>query len=233
MVRRRWRALVAAAVATGLVLAGCGTPTPTPAPVAANAPQGANQMASQSATPAVAQPHKYVFPVQGKNGYSRQHHDYPASDIISPCGTPVVAPTDGVILEASLVDTWDPKVNSGGSRGGLSVSMLGADGVRYYGSHFGMIGANINAGVRVRAGEKLGEIGKSGDARRSVCHIHFGISPMCTGAKDWWIRRGEVFPWPYLDAWKKKQNKSPVAEVKKWQDDNGCPVAPNNPNGAG
>jgi murein DD-endopeptidase MepM/ murein hydrolase activator NlpD len=220
---------VAAAVATvGLALAGCGTPAP--APVSAHEPQVVSQPV---ASPSQGTSHRYVFPVQGKNGYARAHHDYPASDIIAKCGVPVVAVTDGVVLEVSLVDTWDPKVNAGDTRGGLSVSILGDDGVRYYGSHFGEISPNINPGVRVKAGQKIGEIGKTGDARLSVCHLHFGISPLCMGAADWWIRRGEVWPWPYLDAWKKNQAKSPVAEIKKWQDDNGCPVAPKNPNGNG
>ena len=46
-----------------------------------------------------------------------------------------MAVTDGVILEVNRVDTWNPKIDAGATRGGLSVSLLGDDGVRYYGSH--------------------------------------------------------------------------------------------------
>jgi murein DD-endopeptidase MepM/ murein hydrolase activator NlpD len=221
------------AAATGVLVvfvAACGASSKKPE---ANIGQPSATAGVPTGTPASPVTHTYVFPVKGKNGYSRGHHDYPATDIISPCGTDVVAVTDGVVLETSLVDTWDPKVNSGDSRGGLSISILGDDGVRYYGSHLGKIESTVNPGARVRAGQKIGEIGQSGDARVSVCHLHFGISPLCGGVADWWTRRGTVWPWSYLDAWKAGTPKSPVAEVKKWQDDHGCPPSPDHTGGPG
>ena len=39
----------------------------------------------------------------------------------------------------STKDVWDPKVNDGATRGGLSVTIFGDDGVRYYGSHLSAI----------------------------------------------------------------------------------------------
>ena len=72
--------------------------------------------------------------------------------------------------------------------------------------------------------QPIAKVGKTGDA--SACHVHFGISPACAKTGDWFNRRGLVWPWPYLDAWKAGTEKSPVAEVKTWQDQHGCPTKP-------
>jgi murein DD-endopeptidase MepM/ murein hydrolase activator NlpD len=167
----------------------------------------------------------YVFPVVGHSGYAHKHHGYPASDIIADCGLPVVSPVDGVVLELSRVDLWDPKVNDGSTRGGKFVSIKGVDGVRYYGSHMSKVSKAIKPGSQVTAGQKIGEVGRTG--RAGACHLHFGISPICAGTGDWWIRRGVVWRWPYLDTWKTKDpadDRSPRREVREWQQANGCPT---------
>jgi peptidoglycan LD-endopeptidase LytH len=166
----------------------------------------------------------YVFPVGGSSSYAHTHHDYPATDIMAPCGAPVVAVTDGVVLEVTRTDTYDPKVNAGATRGGLSVSVLGDDGVRYYGSHLAAIDRAITPGVRVSAGQPVGKVGRTGDA--GACHLHFGISPPCARTGDWWIQRGVIWPWPYLDSWRTGGSRSAVAEVARWQAANGCPKRP-------
>jgi murein DD-endopeptidase MepM/ murein hydrolase activator NlpD len=166
----------------------------------------------------------YKFPVAGKASYAHTHHDYPASDIMAACGTPVVSPVNGVVLEVSLVDTWTAKVNAGATRGGLSWSILGDDGVRYYGSHMQSIDALVRAGKRVTAGQRLGKVGETGDA--GACHLHFGLSPLCQKTGDWWIRRGVIYPWSYLDAWKAGTRKVPLDAVNAWQAKNGCPKKP-------
>jgi murein DD-endopeptidase MepM/ murein hydrolase activator NlpD len=167
---------------------------------------------------------KYIFPVIGKASYARTHHDYPASDIIAACGLTAVSPVDGTILEVTRADTWTKKVNSGESRGGLSVSILGADGVRYYESHFSSINTGIDPGTPVKAGQPIAKVGRTGDA--GACHVHFGISPACAKTGDWFNRRGLLWPYSYLDAWKTGQPKSPVAEVAAWEKEHGCPTKP-------
>src|SRR5688572_18358691 len=78
----------------------------------------------------------YVFPIRGcEAAASQSHHDYPASDIFAERGCTFVSPVDGRVDEVTRVDTWNPKTNVGRDRGGLSVSVVGVDGVRYYGSH--------------------------------------------------------------------------------------------------
>jgi peptidoglycan LD-endopeptidase LytH len=163
----------------------------------------------------------YVFPVQPTSAasYGRDHHDYPATDIFAACGTRVVAPTAGVVQEVSRIDRWDPIVDDGATRGGLSVSMVGDDGARYYGSHYRTIDGAIAPGVRVRAGQSLGTVGRTGSARDTPCHLHFGISPPC-GTGDWAVRRGVIAPWPYLDAWRAGTARSPIREVTAWREAN-------------
>ncbi|MEY4657332.1 MAG: hypothetical protein RL466_145 [Actinomycetota bacterium] len=155
----------------------------------------------------------YVFPVANcEVNYTRAHHDYPASDILAKAGCRFVAPTNGVIDEVNRVDRWSGKTNLGIDRGGLSVSIIGDDGVRYYGSHLRSIPASIEPGVVVKAGRLLGSVGSTGSARGTAPHLHFGIS-WPTPEGTWWVRRGAVLPWKYLNAWKNGKDLSPVAEV--------------------
>jgi hypothetical protein len=101
--------------------------TVTPSPTAATTSPG---------TPGkLGTPGKFVFPVVGKVSYAHDHHDYPATDIITACGNEVRAVTSGVILEVNRVDKWKASVDAGATRGGLSFSIRGDDGIRYYGSH--------------------------------------------------------------------------------------------------
>lgn len=162
--------------------------------------------------PAQAAP-TYLFPIAGcEANYARAHHDYAATDILTKAGCKFVAPIDGVVDEVNRVDLWKSPPNLGIDRGGLYVSIIGVDGVRYYGSHLRTIPASIQPGVVVKAGRLLGTVGSTGSARGTAPHLHFGIS-WPTPADIWWVRRGEVLPWKYLDAWKNGKNLSPVKEV--------------------
>jgi hypothetical protein len=160
----------------------------------------------------------YVFPVSGcKFTYPRAHHDYPATDIIqvrSKETCSFVAPIEGVVEDVSRKDRWTYKTNRGEDRGGRLVSMIGDDGVRYYGSHLASVATEVRPGVRVKAGQILGVVGASGSAKGTKPHLHFGISyPTAPG--DWEIRRGVIWPWEYLDAWREGKNLSPVKAVAK------------------
>lgn len=223
--------LVSAALAAGCAQ-GAPRPRAGPATQSLPAPTTAASALDPTATPTSARSpggngnRRYVFPVAASNiAYHPTHSAYPATDIFADCGEPVVAVADGRILEVSRVDRFDKNGPLGPFNGGKSVSLLGDDGVRYYGSHLTDVVTGIEAGVRVRAGQRVGTVGKTGNAN-NVCHLHFGISPPCQKTGDWWIRRGVVWPATFLDAWRKKVNKSPVDEVSAWQREHGCPKAP-------
>lgn len=210
---------------TGLVLAGLltascsageqhrtvgGTP---PAVTSAPSPALPTQ-AAPTPSPGITQaPTRttYVFPISGCSvSYGHSHHDYPATDVFAARGCRVVSPVTGVVDEVSVVDRWDPRTNRGADRGGLSFSVVGADGVRYYGSHLATV--LLRPGQRVAAGQGVGTVGSTGSARGTAPHLHFGISwPTRHGV--WWVRRGEVHPWRYLDSWRAGGSRSPAAAV--------------------
>jgi peptidoglycan LD-endopeptidase LytH len=212
------------ALATALALAGCsGDPAPpaagSPSTVTSPAITGAGPTtaaAGPTTTRPAARPARlrYRFPVAGcQVNYGRAHHDYPATDIFTARGCAFVAPVDGRVDEVATADRWSTASDRGADRGGRSVSMVGADGVRYYGSHLEAVAAGIAPGVRVRAGRLLGRVGNSGSARVTAVHLHFGISwPTRPGV--WWVRRGVVYPWRYLDSWRAGGDLSPARAVR-------------------
>ena len=116
----------------------------------------------------------WVCPVQGPVAFvdswgaprsgGRRHQGV---DMMSPRGTPVVAPVDGALSHRS------------NSLGGLTFYLNGVDGNRYYGAHLSAY-ANEGAG-NVAAGTVVGYIGDSGNAR-GTNHLHFEIQPGGNGA---------------------------------------------------
>jgi murein DD-endopeptidase MepM/ murein hydrolase activator NlpD len=212
--------LLVVSVLTGL--AGC---TPSPNPDAAQSTEAPPPVtASSSPKPTSTVGAGYVFPVRSKSArFGRTHHDYPATDIFAPCGSEAVAVTAGVVAEVSRTDTWALRENGGATRGGLSVSIVGADGVRYYGSHLKSVVSSIVPGHRVHSGELLGLVGRTGSARGTPCHLHFGISPPCATG-DWWNRRGVLPPYAFLTSWQAGGQRSPVQAVADWKADHGCPT---------
>ena len=159
-----------------------------------------------------------VFPIEESKKcavkFAQYHHDYPATDIITKKGCAFLAPIDGVVDEVSRKDRWSGKTNRGADRGGLFVSIIGVDGVRYYGSHLMEVADGIEPGVTITAGEVLGKVGTTGSARGTAPHLHFGLS-WPTEKGDWKIRRGALLPYKYLKSWQKGENLSPVSAIKK------------------
>ena len=156
----------------------------------------------------------HVMPVaEAIVGYARDHHDYPASDIFAFCGARIVSPVNGVVVHVRRVDSYVRSVDNPALRGGRSWAVLGDDGVRYYGSHMDQIDPAIEVGARVTAGTMIGTMGSTGDA--GACHLHFGISMPCPGP-EWAVRRGVIWPWPYLDEWRVGSDVSPRIEIAQY-----------------
>jgi len=203
----------AAALGLLLALAGCSGGHPredAPTTTATTTVVITTTTTAVPLTTVAPRPLRHVFPLDPPSvaDYSQGHHDYPAVDIFCPIGTRVVAVTDGVVDFVSRTDPWDPAVDDPATRGGLSVALVGDDGVRYYGSHLSAVADGIEPGVRVTAGQLLGRSGRSGNAAGTDPHLHFGISHPTT-PDDWQVRRGEVDPYPYLVAWEAGGNPTP------------------------
>jgi len=127
-----------------------------------------------------------LFPVKGRtdqaigsfwgnarDGGARRHEGV---DIFAPRGTPAVAATDGYITR-----TGESKL------GGRVVWLADAQSQHLYYAHLDK--QLVQPGQRVRAGDTLGLVGNTGNARTTAPHLHFGI---------YRAGRGAVDPWPFL-----------------------------------
>ncbi len=195
--------------------------TTTP-PASTTAP--ASTVATTTTTTTVPATTPYVVPVAdiADAGWGTTHAGYTATDIFIDCGAQVVSPVNGRVIQVRTVDQWDPSVDNPATRGGRSVAILGDDGVRYYVAHLDTIA--VGEEQRVGVGEAIATVGRTG--RSSACHVHFAISPPCPGP-EWSVRRGVIWPYPYLDAWELGEQRSPAGEIERWIADHpdGCAAA--------
>jgi peptidoglycan LD-endopeptidase LytH len=148
---------------------------------------------------------EYSFPVQPVDeiAFSKGGHHYRGIDIFGKRGTIFVAPVSGVIEAIQRNDEWNKKTNDPEKKGGRWVSLLGDDGIRYYGSHLESVSDQVCVGQRVKSGDVLGYLGNSGNARGTPNHLHFGISYAST-PYSWKTRRGEIEPYHFLECILKK-----------------------------
>ena len=153
----------------------------------------------------------YVFPFSKVAvHYPRDHHDYPAVDVAG-CYAHVLAPTAGTITQTRTIDKWVKEIDAPGTRGGKTITLVGDDNVRYYFAHLGRV--KVANGQRVSAGDWIGVMGSSGNARVTRCHTHLGMSRVCPVVEAY-LLRGEIWPQKYLNAWRAGRQLSPIKEIK-------------------
>lgn len=102
-----------------------------------------------------------------RDGGKRKHEGV---DIFAPRGTPVVAPTDGVVTRVGT-----------GNLGGKVIWMKDLKrGHSYYFAH--LDSQMVKPGAAVKQGDLLGTVGNTGNARNTPSHLHFGVYQ--TASKD-------------------------------------------------
>jgi murein DD-endopeptidase MepM/ murein hydrolase activator NlpD len=106
----------------------------------------------------------------------RGHRDHQGVDIFAKRGTPVVAATDGIV--------W--KVGTNGLGGNVVWVARPFRGERHYYAHLDR--QLVTPGTFVKAGDVIGTVGNTGNARTTAPHLHFGI----------YAPGGAVDPLPYI-----------------------------------
>lgn len=132
-------------------------------------------------------PQRYVFPVAGPSRFGSEHHDYPATDIFAAMRTPVVACVRSEVLRVSPTER---------GKGGITITLRGEDGWRYYYAHLDAVDTRLRPGDVVERAAVIGLSGNSGNARSTPPHLHLGLS------RDGSVA-GELSPYPYLTSWPK------------------------------
>ena len=94
-------------------------------------------------------------------GSDRRHEGV---DIFAPRGTPVLAATDGLVV--GIRDT---------GLGGRQVWLMGPGRQRHYYAHLDDWAELLSVGDLVRAGDPLGTVGDTGNARGTPPHLHYGV----------------------------------------------------------
>ena len=109
-----------------------------------------------------------------RDGGRRSHRGI---DIFADRGTPVLAAAAGVVSRASTTAV-------GGNI--VWVNLDRRRNMRLYYAH--LDSHNVQPGQRVKAGDQLGTVGNTGNARTTPPHLHFGV-----------YARGAVDPYPFLE----------------------------------
>lgn len=110
------------------------------------------------------------------------------TDLIANHGAPVYAMWDATV--GRIDESDDYVAGSEEDLGGITVSYTTADGTRVYNGHLALVPAYIRPGVRITAGTIIGFVGQTGNAQRSVPHLHIEVHP--DGGEA-------VNPYPLLD----------------------------------
>jgi peptidoglycan LD-endopeptidase LytH len=195
----------AVAAAPGAVTATIPSPTqtavpkvPVPVRVTVERPKAGDPV---QVPPPKVSGHTYAFPVKDcRVTYESRLLVLPKTTVWAAKGCSFVSPVNGVVHEVNTKNRWRRSTDRGADREGRFVSVIGDDGVRYLGGHLDRVTPGIVPGTRVSAGQVLGQVGNSGNARYTASNLYFAIS-WKTEPSLWWVRRGMVKPWNYLDAW--------------------------------
>ncbi|MFZ4518308.1 MAG: LysM peptidoglycan-binding domain-containing protein [Microthrixaceae bacterium] len=143
-----------------LVIPGRGAVTPTQ-PISATrpaqpapAPGGLARIAMVCPVPGARYTNDWGFPRGNGTGFHQ------GNDLMAPKGTTIVAPVSGTLTFGS------------NPLGGTTFNITTRDGWVVYGAH---MSATIGGNRQVTAGQVIGRVGDSGDARGGPPHLHLGL----------------------------------------------------------
>ena len=118
--------------------------------------------------------HDHAFPVQGAHGYGDRFGEprsggrvHEGQDLPAGCGTPLVAARGGTVARTGYSDALYGYY--------VLVDGLATDRDYFY-AHLESP-TPLAEGDRVRTGERIGETGKTGNARGEFCQLHFELWP--------------------------------------------------------
>jgi murein DD-endopeptidase MepM/ murein hydrolase activator NlpD len=143
----------------------------------------------------------YVFPVYGASAFSDTygaargdvsggwHH---GDDIFAPLGTPLLAVAHGTVFSVG----WN-------EIGGWRLWLRDDSGNEFYYAHLSAYSPLAVNGAIVNAGDVLGFLGDSGDARGTPFHLHFEVHPVGLLGLGY---DGAVDPTSYLHSWRHVQD---------------------------
>jgi murein DD-endopeptidase MepM/ murein hydrolase activator NlpD len=92
----------------------------------------------------------------------RRRHE--GQDIFAPVGTPIYSATYGIVIRIGYA-----------GKGGNAVSVLGPGGRTYYYAHLAGFAESLRVGTDVTPETVLGYVGRTGNARTTPSHLHFGV----------------------------------------------------------
>lgn len=133
---------------------------------------------------------RYIFPVRGPHTYGdgigapRAGHTHQGQDVFARCGTPLVAARGGTVQFNGYH----------GAAGNYIVIDGRATGIDFAYMHLRAPSA-LREGQRVRTGQKIGEVGATGNA--GGCHLHYEM----WSAPGWYEGGQFLDPAPPLQRW--------------------------------
>jgi murein DD-endopeptidase MepM/ murein hydrolase activator NlpD len=120
-------------------------------------------------------PGKKITTPYGKPGKLWKTGYHVGADYAAPSGTPIVAVKDGKVLEAKNGTTW-------GAAYGIAAVIDHGGGIRAIYAHMSKI--DVKAGDTVKEGQKIGEIGSTGNSTGPHLHLETRVSPWRYNNKD-------------------------------------------------
>lgn len=120
-------------------------------------------------------PGKKITTPYGKPGKLWKTGYHVGADYAAPTGTPIVAVRDGKVLEAKNGTSW-------GAAYGISAVISHGNGIRAIYAHMSKV--LVKAGDVVIEGQKIGEVGSTGNSTGPHLHLETRVSPWRYNNKD-------------------------------------------------